>query len=169
MNDPSVFNAPWGTLLKAVTGMSILVLVGVPVIGVLSGPHEDSFWILGMVVMPLAILVGGAFFMIRGYVLTQDSLTIQRLGWCSRVDLSGLQSVEADGQAMSRSIRTCGNGGLFCFAGAFRNRKLGAYRAFATDPKRSVVLRFPNRTVVVTPDQPEAFIARVKELTNPRT
>ncbi len=52
---------------------------------------------------------------------------------------------------MKGSIRTFGNGGLFCFSGRFRNRKLGSYRAFATDPKLAVVLRFPDKIVVVTP------------------
>jgi hypothetical protein len=83
-------------------------------------------------------------------VLTADTLLIQRLFWNSKIDISGLLSAEADTDAMNRSIRTFGNGGMFCFAGAFNNKKLGSYRAFATDPKRSVVLRFPKRTIVVT-------------------
>jgi hypothetical protein len=80
------------------------------------------------------------------------------------VNLAGLQSVEAEPSAMRRSIRTFGNGGLFCIAGKFWNRRLGSYRAFATDPKRSVVLRFEDHSVVVTPDNPEAFVARVRKL-----
>jgi hypothetical protein len=78
--------------------------------------------------------------------------------------LSGLKSAEVDTEAMSKSIRTCGNGGLFCFAGAFNNNRLGSYRAFATDPKRAVVLRFSDRTVVVTPDQPDDFVMRIKQI-----
>jgi hypothetical protein len=32
------------------------------------------------------------------------------------------------------------------------------YRAFVTDPHRTVVLRYAHRTVVVSPDEPEEFI-----------
>ena len=101
--------------------------------------------------------------MIRGFVLSGDSLLIQRLGWQSKLDLTELVSADADPEAMDKSLRTWGNGGLFCFCGRFRNTKLGAYRAYATDPKRSVVLKFNDRTVVVTPDRPDGFVASISE------
>ena len=70
---------------------------------------------------------------------------------------------------MSRSIRLFGNGGAFAFSGWFRNRKLGSYRAYATDPARSVVLKFSDhKTIVVTPEPPDAFIAAVKQQQNIR-
>jgi hypothetical protein len=55
---------------------------------------------------------------------------------------------------------------MFCFAGAFHNKKLGSYRAFATDNNRTVILKFSNRTVVVTPDNPEEFVKRIKKFRN---
>ena len=160
----TIFKAPWGTPLKVTTGLSVLILVGIAAIGTFSGPHNNPLWILGMIGMPLSMLFIASLFTIRGYVLSPEVLFIRRLAWNSRVVLSGLQSAEVDAEAMSQSIRTFGNGGMFCFAGAFSNNKLGSYRAFATDPKRSVVLRFSDRTVVVTPDQPDDFVARIKEV-----
>ena len=158
------FNAPWGTSLKVMTGLSSLILLGVPVLGLVTGPGGSIFWKLNMLVLPLSILVIAVFFMIRGYRLTGDTLLVQRLGWSSRIDLSGLVSVQADPQAMAKSIRTFGNGGLFCFAGAFRNKKLRAYRAFATDLNLAVVLKFDTRVIVVTPENPAYFVSRIKEL-----
>jgi hypothetical protein len=117
-----------------------------------------------MIVMPLLILMIAALFLIRGYVLTQDTLLVQRLGWNSRLALTGLRSVEVDPQAMAKSIKTFGNGGLFCFAGAFRNKKLGAYRAFATDPKLCVILKYDKRTIIITPENPDHFVSTVSEL-----
>lgn len=166
MSQHQQYGAPWGTPLKLMSALSLVILVGVAVIGISSGPRDSAIWILSMIVMPLAILVIAAFFTIRGYVLTPDAILVQRLGWNSRISLSNLTAAEVDPNAMSRSIRTFGNGGLFCIAGAFRNKKLGAYRAFATDPKRSVVLKFFRRTVVVTPDKPEKFVLKIKELRN---
>ena len=158
------FNAPWGTPLKVMTGFSLLILIGVPVIGLVTGPQSNPGWIFSMIVLPLLILLSAAFFVIRGYILMEDTLLVQRLGWASRIDLSDLNAAETDPEAMTRSIRTFGNGGLFCFAGKFRNKKLGSYRAFVTAPKRSVILRFTDRTIVVSPEEPEAFTARIREL-----
>lgn len=164
MESGMTFNAPWGTSLKLMTGLFVLILLGVPIIGIFTGPNRSVIWILSMIVIPLMILVITVFFMIRGYILTENTLLVQRLGWNSKLDLSGLTSAEADSQAMAKSIRTCGNGGMFCFAGTFRNKKLGSYRAFATDSSLSVILKFTNRVVVVTPDNPEEFVRKIKEL-----
>lgn len=99
--------------------------------------------------------------MVRGYTLTDRELIIHRLGWSSHFDLASLISASSDPSAMNGSIRLFGNGGLFAFCGWFRNKKLGNYRVFATDPQRSVVLRFTDRIVVVTPDAPEKFAAEI--------
>jgi hypothetical protein len=164
VNPNSNFNAPWGRSLKVMTGLSTFILVGIPVIGTFTGSHGSILWILGMIVMPLSMLFIASLFSIQGYVLTSDALLIRRLVWNSRIELNGLLSAEVDADAMSKSIRTFGNGGLFCFAGAFNNNRIGSYRAFATDPKRAVVLRFSDRTVVVTPDQPGDFAMRIKQI-----
>jgi len=95
--------------------------------------------------------------MIRGYVLFDNTLIIERLGWQTKIDLSKLATAEVDPTAMAKSIRTFGNGGMFCFAGLFHNKTLGTYRAFATDMRKCVILRFPNRIIVVTPDEPQRF------------
>lgn len=164
MSDQTTFCAPWGTTLKSTTLLSVVILIGILVIGISAGTRDSAAWILGMVAMPLSILVIAACFAIRGYVLSRETLLVLRPGWNSKLPLADLISIEVDPEAMKGSIRTFGNGGMFCFAGIFKNRKLGTYRAFATDPKRAVILKFPNRTVVVTPDSPKDFAARIKEL-----
>ena len=161
------FNAPWGRALKVMTGITVLILIHIPVIGMFSGPQGSVVWTLSMIVVPLLLTLAiAAFFLIRGYVLTGDVLLVQRLGWNSKLDLSGLTAAEADPRAMAKSIRTFANGGMFCFAGIFRNKKLGFYRVFATDPKLAVVLRFNSRVVVVTPENPEEFVCRIREMKN---
>jgi hypothetical protein len=93
--------------------------------------------------------------------VTGRELRIERLGWSTRWPLAMFSGGLVDPEAMKGSLRLCGNGGLFAFCGWFRNKKLGVYRAFATDLRRSVVLRFGARTVVVTPDDPQQFLAEV--------
>lgn len=59
---------------------------------------------------------------------------------------------------MRRSIRIFGNGGLFGITGIYRNKTLGIYRAYVTDPKQSVVLQMTSRVVVISPAYPRAFL-----------
>jgi Bacterial PH domain len=113
------------------------------------------FW-LGL--LPLVIIFACALFTVRSYSITNDALSIDRLLWKTGVSLSGLQSVKYDPEATRRSIRTFGNGGFFSFTGYFRNKELGSYRAFMTDRRRAVVLRFPHSVIVISPERPEDFV-----------
>ena len=61
--------------------------------------------------------------------------------------------------ALLDARRTFGNGGIFAFTGNYRNQALGAFRLYATDPLQSVILYLPEQVVVVTPADPQAFMA----------
>jgi len=98
-----------------------------------------------------------------GYILTNNTLLIQHIGWNSKIDLQNLMSADVDSQAMHNSVRTWGNGGMFSFSGWFYNSQIGAYQAYATDPQKAVILRFPQRTVIVTPEDPARFVSAILE------
>lgn len=155
------FPARWSRLLIGMTAVASLILVAVVVL--LQVPLGTPVGMLARL-LPLAILVGSLLFTIRGYELAGRELRIRRLLWSTVVELGGLESVVADPAATRRSIRTFGNGGLFSFSGWFRNKTLGSYRAWITDHRNAVVLRFPRRTLVVSPSDPAAFVERVKQL-----
>ncbi len=112
----------------------------------------------------LVVLLGSAALMVRGYTLTQDEVVVRRMGWATRLPLATLQSVEGKADAMQGSLRLFGIGGLFSYWGWYWNRRLGRYFAFATDTSRCVILRYPNRTVVITPHDPQQFIMRARTL-----
>jgi hypothetical protein len=149
------YAAPWSTSLIIISSLATLISIAVALTVALSGRP----WIA---LLPLAIVCGSVPFTIRGYSVTPDALLVHRLLWTTRLPLAGLDSVRAESEAMRRSLRTFGNGGLFSFTGWFRNAQLGAYRAFVTDPHRSVVLHFPMRTVIVSPSAPEEFVHDVQ-------
>jgi hypothetical protein len=140
-----------------VTLLGCAVLLGTAVTARVAVPPKHFVARGSASVLTLLLIGGTALFTIRGYRLEGRQLLVDRLLWSTRVPLDGLDAAEIVPDAMRRSVRLFGNGGLFAFAGWFRNRRLGTYRAFATDPSRSVVLRFPNRRVVVTPDDPQGF------------
>jgi hypothetical protein len=99
---------------------------------------------------------------VSGYTLTATQLDIERPLWSTAFPLVELLSVGGDADVFKGSLRLLGNSGIFSFTGFFWKRGLGCYRAFATDPDRAVILKFRTRTIVVTPDDPQRFIVRVR-------
>jgi hypothetical protein len=156
------FRAPWSRPLRVTAIVSAGVLLGAVLIGSLTGPRHLLGWWLVMVGIPLTVLTASLPFMVRGYGLTEQSIEVRRLGWTTTLPLLGLVSVTGDSEALRNAWRF--NGGLFGITGWFWNRRLGRFRAFATDPSRAVLLRYSNRKVVVTPHDTQHFIVRVRTL-----
>lgn len=156
------FAAPWDLRLKLTTGFFVLLLVALIVVGLQPTPDGSALWTAMKVGIPLVILAGAAAFMVRGYRIEGGVLHIHRLGWTTTLNLAGLTDAEVFPGATAGSIRTFGNGGLFGFIGRFRNSLLGSYRAYLTDAARCVVLRFEDKIVVVSPDDPAAFVEAVQ-------
>ena len=160
----SRFKAPWGSLLIIISTAATFLLVGIPVLSVVFDVASNASDAPVVIAVPLIILIAVIPFLIRGYIISGKSLIVQRLFWNNVLDLSDLMSIDVNPEAMSKSIRTFGNGGLFSFSGKYRNKVLGPYRAFATKLENSVVLKFPDKTIVVTPDNPQLFVERVKSI-----
>lgn len=156
------YPATWSTLLRIISVVASLICLGVAI-------HERHALAAGDVrhlqfwfgVLPLALLIGTALFTVRGYSLTPDAVLIHRLFWKTKLSRQGLESTEYQPGILSRSLRTFGNGGLFSFTGWYYTRSLGAYRAYATDIQRTVVLRLSGKTIVLTPDEPERFVSEL--------
>lgn len=159
-----MFAAPMGSVVRVVTLLVTVFLLALSSLAIF-GMAQKEPWVRALVAMTGPSILGvSALFAVRGYELRMGGLIVRRPLWETNVTLEGLAEVEVNPEAMRGSLRLFGNGGLFAFAGWFRNRRLGMYRAFVGDPARSVVLRFPKRTVVVAPDRPEEFAAAVKAL-----
>lgn len=157
------YGAPWGTSLKVMTAAACLILVAVAVSGVVTS-EGDGTRIAVMVGIPALLLLAALPFVVRGYRLEGSRLVIRRLLWETAVDLQGLRSARHHPGAMSGSVRTFGNGGLFSFTGRFRNSSLGPYRAWVTDPKLAVVIELADRTLVVSPDRPREMAETLSRL-----
>lgn len=163
MDRSDYFKASWCLSVKIVSIIISIMLTAISIYFFLTISAVSTFRFIALGLLPLILLVTAALFTIRGYYLTDKNLVIQRLFWKTKIDLTGLMRIEKDTVAMKKSIRTFGNGGLFSLSGWFRNCKLGNYRAWATDPKRAVVLRFQNRTLVITPDNADRFIEKIRQ------
>lgn len=145
------FDAPWSRPLTFVSLLLAAVAVGMGWIGAWVG-----------VVLLASIVAVAAGLAVRGYAVEPGVVVVLRPGWETRIPLARLDSATAEPDAFRRAIRTWGIGGPFAFVGRFRSKTVGGFSAYATDGACSVVLRWPDRTVVVTPDDPESFVAAVE-------
>jgi hypothetical protein len=148
------YDAPWSTSLIIISSLTTVFCLGIA-LGMVWNGGGIFPW---LAFLPLAIVIGSVPFTIRGYSLTSQAIMVHRLFWTTQLPIIGLQSVQFDPNAMRGSIRTFGNGGMFSFTGFFRNRLLGSYRAFVTDPHQTVVLHYVNRTIVISPATPGEFV-----------
>jgi hypothetical protein len=153
------YEAPWSTSLIAMSIVTTVICLGVVGGGWWSLAAKHAPGVFGWVVLlPLVILFGAALFTIRGYSISSDSILVHRLLWSTVLPRAGLESAQVEPDAMRRSLRTFGNGGAFSFTGFYYNKRLGSYRAYVTDRHRTVVLRYANRRVVLSPASPEDFV-----------
>lgn len=158
------FNAPWGTLLKVISLLGSVLLIGIFASMILSGRASTLITIILYSAIPLMILFISLLFTVRGYSLSGNSIRIRRLLWYTDIDISILKSVEYDPHAMTGSLRTFGNGGFFSFSGRYKSGKLGAFKAYVTDFKNCVILKTADLTLVVSPENPELFVEILRNL-----
>jgi transcriptional regulator with XRE-family HTH domain len=152
------FRAPWSLTVKIVTPLVIGVLLALPFIIPGQTLPWLHWWLWGVFVFTL-------FFSVSGFSVRDGQLLVHRLGWATKFELAQLSAFSANPHAMMGSIRLFGNGGFFCFIGYYRNSVIGSFRAYVTDPAKSVVLEFGDRKIVVSPDDPQAFVETLRDAT----
>jgi hypothetical protein len=165
MTPRTTYSAPWGRSVRWATPLTILIVAGMEILLVVVGRGSmrispGGFWAT-VAILPI-LVAGTSLFAVRGYRLVDGTLEVLRPGWISRVCLDGLQSVRTDPEAFRGVWAKAGSDGFLGLFGWFWSRRLGLFRAWATDPLRCVRMTFPNRVVVVSPDDPAAFVASVE-------
>jgi hypothetical protein len=162
------FTAPWSGVLIGVSVLATGLCLGIAISGVfnMGGLRMPVVDFLFRVALPLALMFGCALFTVRGYAITPDAILVKRLFWDTRLPRKGLESAAFQPGVMKGSIRTFGNGGFYSFTGFYRNRELRNYRALVTSNAKTVVLRYADRTIVLSPGAPEAFVAELSRIDN---
>lgn len=156
------FRAPWSRAVKIITAVVIALTLALNAMPFLGRPA------LGLVAadtMAWGVLLFCLFFSVNGFSVRNGQLLVHRLGWATKFDLAKLSGFEVNPHAMMGSIRLFGNGGIFCFIGHYRNAVIGRYRAYVTDQANAVVLEFGERKIVVSPDDPQAFVETLRDAT----
>jgi hypothetical protein len=162
------FAAPVGRRVRLVTIITVVIIGG----GVLAGivftlASFPAAWPLNHVLIGALVAVAATglvawFSQISRYRLTRDELLVVRRNRETPFPLERLAEATVDPDAMRWSIKINGNDGLGAITGSYWNRRLGRYRALVTDRRRAVVLRWPDRCLVVSPDRPDEFVRAVR-------
>ncbi|MFN0069020.1 MAG: PH domain-containing protein [Limisphaerales bacterium] len=163
------FTAPWGRSVKILTPVAVGIIALLAAGQILAAQLVPTVpkWVFALgLVVPVAALVVTALCAVRGYRVdaVQDALVILRPGRETALPLAGLEGAEVRPDAFRGVYMKAGSAGFFGYLGWFRSRALGSFRAWVTDPALSVLLRFPGRQIVVSPDDPAAFIAALEGL-----
>ena len=158
--------APAGGLVRIATTLSFVValLVAGGAVTAELLAHTPPPWpvFLALAAVPAVVGVIWLTAHIRGYQLEGDQLQIGLPLRTPGFSLSGLESVVADREALRGARRVVGNGGLRAITGRYRSRRLGRFHAYVTDPEHAVVLRWPGRCLVISPQRHSFFVDTVR-------
>jgi hypothetical protein len=140
--------------------LSVLVLLTLVIVTVLVGseaPRAVLWRVLGLNLLIVGLSWGWAP---RGYDVDGERLVVKRPLGSVTLPLASLQeATAAEYDDLGWVLRTFGNGGLFGWYGRFHSSGLGHHRWYASRRSGLVVLRWPDRTVVISPDDRERFLA----------
>ena len=156
--------APWDTSVRRCTAFCAVVCSAAAIAIVTAGVMVGTAAAIGVMavaaLVPVGILVLVTRRRICGYRVTESTIQVLRPAGAKTFPLADVRSVTVIPDAMQASTRVFGNGGFFSVWGTFQSEKLGYYEAYVTDHRRTVVLTFPGRTLVLSPEDPGQF-ARV--------
>ncbi|MEA5138120.1 PH domain-containing protein [Arcicella rigui] len=94
------------------------------------------------------------------YTITENQLIIHRLYKDVVIEKTDIKSVSIlDEKKLEWSIRTFGVGGYYGFFGKFANTQMGNMTWYATRKDNTVlILTEENEKIIITPNEPEAFV-----------
>ncbi|MBM3413173.1 MAG: hypothetical protein FJY19_07325 [Bacteroidetes bacterium] len=157
------FETSLDKLTKVITVIST-ILFAVVIVGFLSNntlSNEPSV-LIAISILPITY-IGVLLFRPISYSLSAHKLTVIRPLKNIEFKLKEIEKVELLDNAMLKgTIRTFGVGGLFGYWGKFYNRKIGTMTWYATRWSNAVLITTKsNSKIVLTPDQPDIFIAEL--------
>ncbi len=163
-SDVTFYKSIWS---RALTINTILgVALSLVTAAAFSSIGMTGFW-FPSVLATLPILLIAVMFArsIRGYEVSTDAVWVVRWIDRRRIPLDGLKEVERAPSDMAAGVQPGNrqtNAALFAYNAMYDNDVLGPHQAYATDLQHVVVLRYPDRIVIISPDRPDDFVNAVR-------
>lgn len=140
-----------------VTLALIVVLIGIA-LTVPSAVGDPAVAAVGWGVSVATVVLAWGFAP-RGYALSADGLLRIRRKLFGSKDFRITRAEPMPELFGFGGIRLVGSGGAFGWYGLFWRKGTGRYRAYVTDRGRLIACTGPTGLVVISPDDPEAFLA----------
>jgi len=113
--------------------------------------------------LSLFVMLVGYAYSPRSYVLEGRAVLVTRLAGTARIALDDVREARcATPDDFRGCIRLWGSGGLFGYYGLFSTAKLGKSTWYVTNRKNAVVLITAAKTVLLSPDDPNGFLATIR-------
>ncbi len=145
-----------------VTSIAISILFAAIIILQISFINFDGNAVPLATSFTLLLIYFGTFsFRPVNYKLTENELIIHRPLSDVSINRKEIKTVEQlDKTQLEWSWRIFGVGGLFGYWGKFTNKKLGSMTWYTTRKNKAVLIQtIYNKKIVISPDEPEKFVA----------
>jgi hypothetical protein len=147
------FSASYDLTTKIISGLMFLVLLTAMV-----AAHSFAIACLSLLILVVCVAYSP-----RGYEIEGQTILVQRLAGAARVTLQGVRDARrTTPEDLRGCIRLWGSGGLFGYYGLFRTAKLGKSTWYVTSRNNSVVVITAAKTVLLSPDDPDGFLAAIR-------
>jgi len=163
------FDARWSRLVWVVTVAVILMLALVDALvvsEVWKAARGNALPVLLVVtaLLPWAVLAVVALFAPRSYRVEPDGIVVKRLGPAAVIRYERIREIRRiSPDDVGFAWRTFGSGGFLGWFGRFYSRRLGAFRAHATNMADLVLVTEVDGTkIVISPHPPDEFLEAVR-------
>ncbi|HZV35634.1 MAG TPA: PH domain-containing protein [Verrucomicrobiae bacterium] len=152
--------------VTTIVALSILVALGILFLVIQHqtrdrGITHHTLLFVGCLLLFLA--AGSLGFRIRSYEINSGNLIIHAGFGKKVVPLAGLKSVSLEENPFAGATKDAAMAGVWSYYGAFSSTKFGLFHAYATTTARGVMLTWPDKKVLVTPDNTSHFLQSVKQ------
>ena len=157
------FRATYSKSFKVTFTMMAVIFIATPFVAILLEKTCGISYrhMMGFYGLLFALYIINLFTTVSSFTIKGGKLVVQHFLIASRYDLTQLTDVEINPHAMMGAIPLSYP---FVVPSAwYRSALLGTFRAFLTDEAHCVVMEFGTKKIVVTPDDPQAFVEAVRE------
>jgi hypothetical protein len=167
------YKASFDALTKVITVgvIVLLVVIGLRSVKALLVAEGDTTTILlhtGILLLFVAIVVGGYLFSTQKYLVENNQLVIRRPIGERKISISDIAEIRlVTAGEMFGTIRTFGNGGMFGYYGKYYNRSFGSMTLYTTQKANRVFIRTKSGSkIIISPDDLSLVDKLKSELTS---
>lgn len=160
------FNITPGSLIKGMTGFVIILFIFIVFIIPLIIYYFENEIFPALLVNILTLIIFIPMFIFswayspKSYSVSEKGIGIHRPLSSIFIPLNEIKKVEDKEISAFKTIRLWANGGIFSLSGAFYNKQDGKFWMYAKNNR--YVMIHANKKYVVSPDEKEQFIIKIK-------